>query len=98
MKKIRRLRGVAAMSAATLATLGLAGPVSAVDPPAECLYCEPGPVSGPANALVKLSDKDFPGVTEAVVFDKWVGQTAFGKLSDKDFPGATEDLFFKFDK
>lgn len=97
MNKVRRLRGVAAMSAAALATLGIAGPVSAVDPPpAECITCEPGHVSGPANAFWKLADKDFPGATETVVFQKWTGLTAFDKLSGKGFPGATDEIFEKF--
>jgi hypothetical protein len=80
------------MSAAALASLVLAGPVSADD---VCLDCPGDRLTGIDNAFWKLSDKSLPGNTE-FVFGK-IGLTSFDKLEAKDFPGFTDLIFQKTD-
>ena len=92
MKKVRRLRGIAALSAATLATLAVATPVAADDVICDCV---PDRSTGIVNAIIKLGDKAFPGTT-SVVFQK-VSLASYSKLEDKAFPGATEFIFQKAD-
>lgn len=93
MTRFRRLRGVAAMSAAALATLSVAGPASADDHVACVNLCEPVRPTGTENASWKLANKGFPGNT-LTVFSK-VELNSFGKLESKDFPGATDGVFDK---
>jgi hypothetical protein len=93
MGRSRRLRGIAVLSAAALATLTSLAPVNADE---VCIECGttfiPSPFLKAAPVLFKL---DLPGDSREVMH-KWGGLEAFDSLSKLEFPGLSDVPFIKF--